>query len=292
MKSLALTNRLLRDLKERELANLPADERIELLDAINSGIQRLYALTPDNEKITAVSIALAAPATVTLTVTNGSAEFGNYAATLDDLYCTIRIDGDAIDNQIVSDTALLHPYSGPTGTVQATIYHDAAVLPEPVTSLVGDPRIAETGQFLTQDASREALSLLSGSRPVGQPRRWWVEANARNQNPAAPAVFRVDALPSAAIRLESQASHAPARFVFTDLLPGSTLVVPFRDEVIEAYLLPMIRGELAETSLWRDDAKAARAIAKGDDAEAKYASLAISPLLSTPSNRVCTPRGY
>lgn len=291
MKILSLTKRLSRDFKNRELANLSADDRLELLDAINAGIQRLYGLSPAEEKITSASIALAAPTTVMLTVTNGSAVFGGYGATLDDLYCTVRVTGDPVDNQIASNNEFLHPYAGATGTVQAVIYHDAAILPEPVTGIIGEPKIVENGVRLISDPSREILNVRGNTRPVGQPRYWWIEANARNQNPTAPAVFRVDTLPAGAIRIESQVGYAPVRFTFADLVNG-TAAIPFREEVIEGYLIPIIRGELADTSLWRDSSKVASIVNRAEKAESEYVNLLVTSPLSTPCNRVGSAHGF
>ena len=63
---------------------------------------------------------LDAPLAMTLGVAAGSAVItGPNTFTEDQLYRTIRIAGDEIDNQVTGANSLLHPYGGASGTVAA-----------------------------------------------------------------------------------------------------------------------------------------------------------------------------
>jgi len=288
MKSIAFANRLSRDIDAKSFVDLPADARLEILDAINGGLQLLHSLAPPQSKITTASIYLAAPVTISLGVTQGSAEITGHDFTTDQLYCTVRLDGDDIDNQIIGENELLHPYTGATGTVSATVYHDATAIPEPYDELVGNPRIMETRRELFPfDPPAEQWI----RRHVCEPRFYHVEPNARNRNPPAPSVIRMDALPGTAYRLTSQFTMGPARVAFTDLLTSESVDVPIRAEYVETYLLPVCRGILSSSERWKSKDSRTAATNAAENAAQRYASL-VPQTLSTPSNSIRTSPGF
>lgn len=287
MKAIALANRLVRDLDAKSVVDLTADARLEILDAINGALQTLHSLAPPDSKITVVSLSVAAPRTVSVGVVNGSPEVTIATFDAEDRWRTIRIAGDDIDNQVIGATSLLHPYGGATGTVSATIYGDAVELPEPYIELVGDPTVLETRDDLI---SFRPLVFRNMDRRIGHPRFYWVESNARNQNPTAPAVIRFDPMPDKLYRMQCRASLAPAKVTFADLIsPGPT--VPLRAEHIESYLIPLCRSTLTHSKSWmnKDDIAATRAEAK--DAKSEYEALT-AQTIATPNNRVRTRPGY
>lgn len=287
MKAIALANRLARDLNEKSVIDLAADARLEILDAINGGLQKLHAVSPHHTKITTASLYIEAAATVSIGVTQGDTAITGVDFTSDQYGRTIRISGDSIDNQVAGTNTLLHPYSGATGTVLATIYSDAIPLPELYTELVGDPRILETQRTLTH---RKIRFTPWQFRNVCEPRYYWVEPNAANRAPSAPAVVRFDSLPDRAYRMTAEAMLAPARVPFADLLaPGPEL--PLRQEHVELYLLPIARGLMTSSELWKNPATKTSATTEGSAAEAKYQILA-STTLATPANEVGTPYGF
>jgi hypothetical protein len=286
MKVFALVQRLARDLTQTNPLALTAEERQTVQDCINAALQKLHDYAPDHSKTVPVALSLAAPTAITIGVTQGLTTFTGYSITSDDQYCTIRIDGDGVDNQVIAAGTLLHPYAGTTGTVTATIYHDAIALDETYATIVSNPRHLDTNLELGQghypDRHRLAYRLA-----VGEPESWLVEANAYG---SVRAIFRVDRLPLALIRLKAKALLAPPRVSFTDTI-DATVDIAMRVEHIESYLLPMIRGLLAETSLWRDVLTRKRAMDKGDNAALEY-NVMVPKSLTTPSNTVGTPEGY
>lgn len=286
MKAIALANRLARDLGEKSILDLTTDVRLEVLDAINSGLQTLHARASHESKTTVGSILLDAPRPIEIGLEHGSTEVTGVSFTADQQYRTIRIDGDPIDNQIVGSSTLLHPYAGTTGTVQATVYSDAVAIPEPYDELIGCPRIIETGAELIH-GKRVWLTV---SKPICRPSSFYVEANARNQNPTAPSVVRFDSLPDQKYRLEAKFTFAPVRINFSDLLaPGND--IPIRLEHIEAYLLPIARGLLTFSSMWSKDSDKQAARDAANNAQAEYEAR-IPRYLTTPNNRVRTKPGW
>ena len=286
MKTIALGNRLARDLSEKSLHDLTADAKQEILDAINGSLQRLNALAPSHSKTVPASVSIEAPVIITLGVTNGSYEITGHEFTAEQCYRTIRIDGDGIYNSVVGETTLFHPYAGATGTVSATLYCDAIAIPEPYGELVGDPKIIEHDEYLTHwrpDTNHR-------NKRVGRPQLYWIDDNARNQNPPAPVVMRLDTLPDTSYRLEVMATLAPLRITFSDLLSANT-DVPMRDEHIESYLLPLCRGAMSHSTLWRrkDDVQATRDDAKNALTEYR---LLVPVTTATPRNFVQTKEGW
>lgn len=285
MKAIAFANRLVRDLNETNITALTADARLELVDAINGGLQKLHSLAPQVSKETTGGITVAAPETVSIGVTNGSSEITGHDFGPDEFYRTIRISGDDIDNQIVGINQLLHSYGGPTGTVGATFYGDAAAVAEPYDEMVGDPIILETRTMLTNSGRNWPCR-----KQVRRPEFYHVEANARNQNSPAPSVIRFDSLPDRLYRMEAKFTLAPARVTFSDLLaPGAD--IPIRAELVEVYLLPIARSILANSALWKNPATKASARADGTNAEITYEALT-PKTLATPNNKVRTKRGW
>ena len=285
MKVFALVQRLARDLTQTNPSNLTAEERQTVQDCINAALQTFHDHAPDHSKIVPISLSLLAPKTISIGVTTGLTDFTGYSIGMDDYYCSIRIDGDGVDNQIVGDGELLHPYAGATGTVSATIYYDAVALSNDYAAIASNPRYLDTDVELPQGLWRDRI--LFRNFVTGEPDSWVVESNAYSEFKS---VFRVNRLPTRLIRLKATAILAPPRVSFTDTITA-TAVLPIRDEHVEGYLLPHIRGLLAETSLWRDPLTRSRAMDKGDQAQARYSEMT-PKTLATPSNKVGTPYGY
>lgn len=287
MKAIALANRLARYLTIKSVVDLDAEGRQAIMDAINGGLQLLHSLAPPKTKITTGSLYLENPSTVTIGVTNGSTAITGATFTDDQYGRTIRVYGDNIDNQVAGSSTLLHAYGGPTGTVTATVYSDAVGLPEIYSELAGDPRILETGRELINDR----ISLpIAQTRSVAEPRFYWVEPNAENNESPAPAIVRFDTLPNRPYRLSVQVMLAPARVSFSDLLaPGPELSL--RAEHIELYLFPIALGLLTTYRLWENKETISATITASEKAESAY-KLRTPSTLGTRRNRVGTRPGY
>jgi hypothetical protein len=290
MNAAAFANRLTRDLSVKSLTELTADARQELCDAINAAIQRLHDLAPHHSKTGVAAITIDAPQTVTISVTAGSMDFTGVVFPESSYYRTIRISGDEIDNQLSGETTLTHPYAGETGTVQAVVYSDVVPLPDDIAEIVSDPQIMETGDFV-RALSRNPWGSGEARRAITRPEYYWMEPNSRNINPPlSSVVMRLNSLPDKAYRMECLAVMAPLRIAFTDLLTPHA-GIPIRPEHVEAYLYPVARALLTESSLWADKETVSRIAAKGEEAERRYV-LAVPQYPATPNHRVRTRRGF
>ena len=288
MNAISFLARLVRDLNVSSPNDLTADARLEILDATNGAIQQIDSLSGSKSKTTVGSFFLAAPRALVFDVTNGSVEIAGNNFPVTDYAKTIRIEGDDIDNQITGGNTLLHPYTGATATVGATIYSDSLLLPEPYLEIISDPVILGEGKEITQ-------SRLRGSRfkkkDTGRPKIYWMEGNAGNRNSTTPAVIRFHPMPEKTYRFEADVSLAPTRIKFADLLTTGTKL-PVREEWVESYLLPVARGILTTSELWRDKQTKASAVTASDKAIAKFRALSPSDTYATPSNEVGTPYGF
>ncbi len=290
MKVISFANRLVRDLAVKSITELTADVRQELLDAMNGAIQKFHDLSPDHAKTGVVSIALEAPSRVTLEVTNGSYEIGTTVFPVSSFYRSLWIDGDEIRNQIAGESTLTHPYSGPSGTVEATVYCDAVAIPEEFAEITSNPYNLDTDTCLLP-ATAGTFPRMVRTQNVCRPDYWWMEANAGNKKPpGGPMVMRFSSLPDRAYRLRCDAILAPPRIKFEDILTNH-VKVPIRDEHVEAYLLPVARAILTESSVWEDKETISRVNSKGSDAEERYLMM-VPQYPSTPDHRVGTRRGF
>ena len=285
----------MRDLKEKSLADLTADTRLELVDSLNFAFQKLHSIAPPHSKQVIASFYCPAPQTISINVTEGSTEITGHNFAESEFYRTIRINGDAVDNQVSGINSLLHPYVGATGTVSAILYGDAILIPSTIEEIVSDLHIIDTRSKITQDFSKTIGSLDFGrhqspQKRVGRPDRWWPEAKAENQNPPVPAIIRFNTLPDLAYRMQAETTKAPIRLSFLDLLDNESEVA-IRDEHIESYLLPIARGHLTKSSMWANPEAKTEAQAEQKTAMNEYSILA-PKTLSTPTNRVGTPKGY
>ena len=287
MNPISLLNRLARDLACKSATDLTGEGKLEVMDAINGALQKIDALSPEAAKTATVSVLVNAPAAVSIGVTNGSATITGTAFVADQYGMTIRVSGDNIDNQIVGPANLLHPYTGTTGTVTATVYGDAVSIPEPYRSLHGDPVVLETGITLT---NRKMPRNYLWACQINDPLYYWVEANARNRNPAAPGIIRLYPIPASQCRLQCEMTIAPVRIEFPDMLAtGDPL--PIRQEYVESYLLPIARGLLTTSELWKNERTKTAALSSAELAERKFEQR-VPQTLATPQNYCETAPGF
>ena len=103
--------------------------------------------------------AIRPPANVTVTVTQYSKAITFTAGYVSSWMpgCAILINGDSVLNRIQDEAspsapALAQPYMGPSGTVQATVYHDWIMLPTDVRSIM-EPVTIDKSLILQQSLS-------------------------------------------------------------------------------------------------------------------------------------------
>lgn len=291
MTSVELAIRLVRDLDVENLTLLSSDGRLDLVTAINSALQRHHGLSPDHLKITQASVRLNAPETITIGVTNGSANFTGWTPTQDQLYASLRIDGDTnLDHRAVSETELLDEYLGLTGTQSATLYYDVVNFYQPIEAMASQPRLDVDGRFLTHNQDHPMWTGSDQNRKtIGRPHYYKIEKNAVNNGSEVMFSLRVDNLPDQDYRLRMDVRMAPTKIAFDDLVTPVDL--PIRDDQVESVLLPIARNELTISELWKNKDKIGRVKERAEKAERFFANL--STKHTAPNyNKVGTPTAW
>lgn len=298
MTTVQVAQRLLRYLRVKDLALLSGDDALHLLDAMNSGIQQFYALAPSIYKQTTLSGVLRGAQNAILEVTFGSPVFGGYTAPALSRGWTIRIDGDDNDNEIVAENGLLDDYMGETGSRSATLWGDCLQLNTVIDRLTSDPKL-ETGDVLSKDDEYRqwgGFVFPDGwgghrglrSRSIGRPRCYWIEAVGQSQAGDPAFLLRVDTLPDRDYRVRIDGELAPRKVVFSDL--STPVVLAVDDALVESIVIPICVAELSDSPLWQNPENKKDVAARAEKALRLIGLL--SPVISMPRNRICTPKGY
>jgi hypothetical protein len=256
MKTLELAQRLVRNLKVKDIAKLTADQSLVLLDAINGGIQQFYTCAPDAYRTTTLSGMLTGPMTVSLGMNIGDNLFTGYEVGTDKKGCTIRIEGDEVDNQVTSGNSLLNDFQGYTGTKSATLFGDCIGFDGYLMRMSSHPVLNGTIQL-------KAKSFLT-RKEIGQPKYYAIEAVGQSQGANPDFYIRVDPLPDKVYTLSFTGELTPKRFTMDDLTANATL--PVKDCHIETMLVPLCAGQLAESDLWALEATRKLAMDKATEA--------------------------
>lgn len=128
-----------------EPGNGAPEENTRILQAYNSALQTIYSDGPYWMRKNKGAAICPAPQQITIGVTNGSVTLANGAQITQRMIgCMIRISGEPGDNEIVDNQTLLVPITQPSGTVAATVYFNAIVLPATVNSVSGNVFLDDT----------------------------------------------------------------------------------------------------------------------------------------------------
>lgn len=287
MTTIELAARLARRLKAREIDALSVPGAMDLVEAINAGLQECYQLLPPWQRRTTLSLELAAPLSVSLDLTNGSVALGDGGSLFADglIGRSVVADGDPNWNEVQSETQLLDLYQGATGVHAATVYGDS-VFSDFATfdGMVGHPRFADTRETLIPHNPR-----LEG-RPaeIGKPRYYWFEPGANSLGSGVPVFFRVSPAPDRAYVLRCDIEFRPARLAYTSL--HTPTAIALADQFLERALVPLCELRLLRSPEWADAALAQLVLA--DAAAAREFLGQQRPSPGVPCNRVGTPPGY
>lgn len=221
---------------------LEAGDLDEAAEAITSAIQEIFALGPVALSEQPFEGLLRAPAAVSLSVeqysTTISALFGFDADWMPG--CTVRLDGDPLDNELVSASALRRPYTGATGEVTGTVYGDAIQLPEWVKNVmepVRIPRVWALRSATTQEEFRGVMSphqygndnrgaayYTDHNKSIGEPAVFWLESRYDTAASALKLFLRVNPMPGEVYPISCRAKRKPP--VITAANIGSHLSEP------------------------------------------------------------------
>lgn len=245
-------------------ANTPALTRI--LKDIRATQQEIYSLSPDFWSKDDAGEALRAPTSLTgLGLTNGSRVITGAGLATWMHGCTVRLDGESFDNQIVvtalNTYGLLVPFQGTTtASGTGTVYHDALNLANTITS-VRPPVILEgemelyplsgkrdfqgfgaggVSVYADGQPVRVSYPALSDRKEVDTPIGYLVEQNVQYTG-VTTARLRFYPMPNAAYVLRFEVRTAPSPV--TGLDDARTQLAPHGYE--ESIFMPLLRARFA-----------------------------------------------
>jgi hypothetical protein len=287
MTTYELAERLARRLKKERFDKLSMAEVMDIVEAINAGLQECYELLPPWMRRTTVSLTLAAPATLNISVVNGSVDLADGAGVFTEAQIgrSVVVAGDPNWNEVQSATKLLDEYQGSTGVKSATVYCDSIY--SDVTNFEGltsHPRFADSREELIQFNARAAEL----PAEIGEPRYYWMEP-AGSSLGATPAVYlRFFPAPDVAYVLRVDMEFRPSVISYATLNQAAT--IPLAANLLHRALLPLCELQLLRSPQWRDRSIAADVKEAAQAARAFLMNQRTSA--AVPSNRVFTPAGY
>ena len=148
------------------------------LRELNAVLQQIYSLLPDTfwRESDPRSTQLRAPATVSVIVATGAKTI-TFASGWQSYMegCTIVIAGDPAHNRLVHDAAegntLWLPYNGASGTVSATVYHDAVTI-EDAEQVIGPVMLLDHWELVPVASERARQIMDPGTGTIASGDNW------------------------------------------------------------------------------------------------------------------------
>ena len=289
MTTTELAQRLLRYTKYDDLANVPVDDAIDLLEAISTGIRDWCMLSPTDFTRRTISGTLEGQATLAGCVfKSGSREF-TPAANLNNLIgATCKIGSESNYNRIVGNGKLLFEAES-SGSLSLLYWKDIIDIGR-AAKVITDPLVRGNRLRMWKDVDRDRRTTHGGywgptESSIGEPRRYWVETEDSASNAPPRFLVRVWPLPSTSVQASFDVQIVAPRYSPTSLQNPEHIPVP--DEYCEAMVIPLAARELVSSPIFTGSAGAVGEA--GKRAEQRVSNLV--PVSST-LNGVFTPGGW
>lgn len=293
--TIELCRRIGRRARGGDFTKLSMDGQMDILEAANAALQRLYNALPTYFKEQAQGFVLPAPLAVSgISVTQFSKSVTGITFTSAQFGMTIVLDGDQGWNQIIGESELLNPYMGDTGTVAGTIYGNAIHSDTfPLDRIIGNPQFANqnlfpVATFVMAATNGSGVSPWMWQQQVGLPCVWWPQVFGNSQGNKPIMVLRFAPAPQQAYAVNVRIGFWPKRLTLADYEANSQLPVP--DQFVDKSFLPMAIQEFMSSPEFQSNNDGALLEARGNAGEA-FAKLQLGQI-GSPSNRVFTPLGF
>lgn len=233
----------------------------DIAGMMTQALQEIDDLSPAETRIRPESAYLNAPTAVSVAVTQGSCSI-SAVVTFDQwmLGCTIRIDGDTQDNELLTSALLARPYMGASATREATVYGDAVQLDEftgeitssmllnnqiPIVAADNFDAFMRLGNYpMLTDGSGMGINsglpyfYFSVRKPISnRPLIYFVDSLYTASLDYVPRKIRFSPMPSEALSVGYRAGQNPIRIVAEDIDNGDHETDPVRK-------IPMIDGKV------------------------------------------------
>jgi hypothetical protein len=268
--------RMLKYIGVRQLGPEPAGSQLETVQpgdlddvatAITGAMQEVFESAPDEMREQRMGSVLYAPVSATVSAAQFSTAIGNFAAFQSYMPgCTVRLAGDAQDNELVSQTALARPFMGTTSSsIAITVFHDCLTL-DPGVDHVSPPVelpnqaplyaandrldfMRWVGVPLITDPSGNAIDFpfyYYYQRTVSRPRAWFAEGWYDPAQTQYIKRLRFGPMPDTSYPVAYRVALCPPRYTSADIAaPGDNTyadpgaVIPVSNSWVETILLPV-----------------------------------------------------
>jgi hypothetical protein len=282
--------------EERQIPDDPEfpDRNESVVAAMNAALEECYGQGSPWMRQDDRGDLLRAPATVTISVTEGS-RTGEITTGWQDWMagCSIVIDGHDIDNQIRDDNAdctLKYPYGGTTGSKTATVYHDCITVTSDVLTILEPVRV--DGRRIHPLANGQSVRSPYHVRDYGMHHQIYAEPNIEALRLSALAGFvrafsvetyAPDEAMNTVLRIRLHGTvNASATFAYAAKLKAPRITSassleapPVPHDFVASIFLPVARQKLTASPFFRD--QAGREEISAAYAEAKKTLEAINP---------------
>lgn len=296
MTTVQYLQRVARRTRYGDWTKLSLTEKMDVLEAGNAALMRLYNALPSYLKEQTQGFTLPAPVTLNnVSVTNNSTLLSTGIFAPNQIGATVMIPGDSQWNEVVGRQNLRNPYMGPSGVVsEVTVYGDSLFSTSyPFDRIIGNPMFSDQSlaPLIPMEMSRaEGAYNWLFQNSLGRPMSWWVQYMGNSQGNEPLLVVKFAPLPDMAYAINIKLSFWPMRLLLTDIQGATTLNVP--DQFLEKALIPMAIQELMTKPCFhsispQDDN---RLEARGNEGQT-FCELQVSDP-AAPANRIYCPLGY
>ncbi|NBO26620.1 MAG: hypothetical protein EBU96_07510 [Actinobacteria bacterium] len=269
-------------------ASVPADQAAVVVGAMNAGMSKYYLNAPSGRKTTPVTYFLKPPRNYqSISLTQGSSAFsGVNDLQDDDIGDTLYVSGRKCPLAIGSN--MREPWPGQTGVYPGVIYDDAVPMYSPIRRIEGSVIFNEQHRldYISEVPIVEDEVVIP--KTSNTPQFYSIENLGDVVGGAVRGLIRIYPFPTQPSTLRFSASLEPQQFTILSMSSAFSLYVNNLD--VEAFVVPLIAAELAQTTVWNPSIDRASALLKGKETEA-YLRTYHEP--SGPNmSRVLTPSGY
>lgn len=269
-------------------STIPADLASVIVGAMNAGMARYHLNAPSGRKVTPVTAYIKPPRNYSsISLTQGSYDFtGINDLSPDDIGDTLRVGNRSCPLGIGSK--LREPWVEQTGTYQAVLFDDVVPVYSPIRRIEGSVIYDERYRlsYLSSPPLEEDEVLIP--RRSNVPQYYSIEHLGDTIGGPARAFVRVYPFPNEPATIRFSASLEPQQFSLQSISTPADVYAGTFD--LEAFVIPLILSELAQTVAWNPSLDRALAIARGKEVEG-YLRTYHEPTGSNIS-KVLTPAGY
>lgn len=257
--SASLGWRLLRHSTPSDPTALTVSQAAEVAGAISAGLGLFFRAAPATMRRTSASALLPAPRTIDdLDLDNGATVATGTPFLAADRGRTIQIEGESIQNEIVSTTTVLQNYLGASGVHTATIYGDAIVVDSRlIERIIGDPWVVlpdgqrvilenrpyDRGFGLVHALDRAQIAL-------GMPIYYSILEAGQSQSSDAQFIIKVFPMPTVATVIRFDLDVMPTSFDHTGIFQ-IPIDLPLSTAHVETILIPICERELLRSTLYK-----------------------------------------